>query len=634
MPRAVALPGTPAAAADPQTILHLLDYVGVDYAEAVADGKVKNEDEYKEMLEFTAQAAAQLKALPPNPRQAALVAAGESLAGLVAAKAGAAAVADAAAKLRWALIEAYGVRVAPQRTPDLAAGAELYARQCAGCHGVDGRGDGPAAKGLEPAPADFHDAARMGQRSAYGLYNTITLGVAGTSMRAFKELSAGERWALAFFVASLPGSPEARARGEALWRSGEAKSAFPDLGSVAAFSADEVRTRHGERAVLVHAYLRARPEALAAGKPAPLELAAARIAESVAAYRGGDRAGAQQLAVQAYLEGFELVEASLQNVDAALVRETEREMMALRTLIRSGAPVAQVDDQAVRVGALLEHARAALSSGGLSPETVFASAFLILLREGLEALLVVAAIIAFLVKAGRRDALPYVHMGWIGAIVLGLRTWAVGDQLVAISGANRELMEGITALVASAMLVYVGYWLHSKSSAHAWQGFIRESVGTALADRTLWTMTLVSFLAVYREMFETVLFYQALWVQAGDAGRAALLGGAGRRGRGARRHRMGNFPLQHAAAARAVLRRYVAPAVRACSRARRQGRRGVAGSRRDPRRSRGHPGGALARGVPDLADARRAGGGDCHHRRRFSADPAPDRASGLRRTAK
>lgn len=524
---AVALPGTPAAAADPQTILHLLDYVGIDYAEAVADGKVKNEDEYKEMLEFTAQAAAQLKALPPNPRQAALVAAGESLAGLVAAQAGAAAVADAAAKLRWALIEAYGVRVAPQRTPDLAAGTELYGQHCAGCHGIDGRGDGPAAKGLEPAPADFHDAARMGQRSAYGLYNTITLGVAGTSMRAFKELSEGERWALAFFVANLPGSPEARARGEALWGSGEAKSAFPDLGSVAGLSADEVRTRHGERAVLVHAYLRARPEALAAGKPAPLELAAARIAESVAAYRGGDRAGAQRLAVQAYLEGFELVEASLQNVDAGLVRETEREMMALRALLRSGAPIAQVDDQAVRVGALLERARVALSSGHLSPGTVFASALLILLREGLEALLVVAAIMAFLVKAGRRDALPYVHMGWVGAIALGLLTWAAATELVAISGANRELLEGVTALVAAAMLVYVGYWLHSKSSARAWQSFIKERVGTALADRTLWAMTLVAFLAVYREMFETVLFYQALWVQVGEAERGALLAGAG-----------------------------------------------------------------------------------------------------------
>jgi high-affinity iron transporter len=75
------------------------------------------------------------------------------------------------------------------------------------------------------------------------------------------------------------------------------------------------------------------------------------------------------------------------------------------------------------------------------------------------------------------------------------------------------------------MLLYVGYWLHGKSYAEAWNRFIREHVGQALARRTLWAMAAVSFLAVYREMFEIVLFYQALWAQAGAAGRGAVLGG-------------------------------------------------------------------------------------------------------------
>ena len=512
--------------ADEQTILHLLDYVGVDYPEAVVDGKVKNADEYQEMLEFTAQAGAQIRSLPPNPRQAALAGAADALVSLVEAKAPAAAVAAAAGELRRALIDAYGVRVAPRTVPDLAAGEKLYAAHCAACHGAAGRGDGPAAKGLAPAPSDFHDAARMAQRSAYGLYSTITLGVAGTSMPGFKALSEADRWALAFFVAGFPTSPEARARGEAAWRSGQARAVFPDLGSVAGRSLDEVRALHGEQAAQALVYLLARPDALAAGKPAPLLLAAEKTAASAAAYRKGDRAAAEQLAVQAYLDGFELAEASLQNVDADLVRDTERAMMALRALIRSGAPAAEVDAQAARVEALLERAGSALAGIDLGPGTVFASAFFILLREGLEALLVVAAIIAFLVKAGRRDALPYVHAGWIGAIVAGLLTWAAAAALVDISGANRELLEGLTALAAAAMLLYVGYWLHAKSSVRAWQGFLKERIGAALSARTLWAMAFVSFLAVYREMFETVLFYQALWVQVGAAGRGAFLGGA------------------------------------------------------------------------------------------------------------
>src|SRR6185436_9122388 len=275
----------------------------------------------------------------------------------------------------------------------------------------------------------------------------------------------------------------------------------------------------------LRAWLLAHPEALSAGKPAPIAFALTRIEEAVAAYRQGDRAGALRIAVIAYVEGYELVERPLANADEKLMREGERDMMALRDLIRSEAPLAAVEAQAQRAAATLERAREKLDAGTLSPETIFTSSLVILLREGLEALLVVAAIVAFLIKANRRDALVWVHAGWIGAIVLGFATWAVASYVIDVSGAHREITEGVTGLIAAAMLVYVGYWLHGRSSTRAWQSFIRESVGTALASRTLWAMAGVSFLAVYREMFETVLFYQALWAQAGETGHGALAGG-------------------------------------------------------------------------------------------------------------
>jgi high-affinity iron transporter len=101
----------------------------------------------------------------------------------------------------------------------------------------------------------------------------------------------------------------------------------------------------------------------------------------------------------------------------------------------------------------------------------------------------------------------------------------VSRYLVEISGANREITEGVTALVAAAMLMYVGYWLHSKSHSQAWQRFIGDKLSGALSAGTVWTLALVSFLAVYREAFETVLFYQALSTQAGPQGQSALLGG-------------------------------------------------------------------------------------------------------------
>jgi high-affinity iron transporter len=200
-------------------------------------------------------------------------------------------------------------------------------------------------------------------------------------------------------------------------------------------------------------------------------------------------------------------------------------MMAYRGLLQSDADIQQVEEQAAAARALLVEAREKLGGTRLSQATTFVSALVILLREGAEAILVVAAILAFLARAGRPEARRWVHAGWIAALALGGITWAASNYLVEISGASREITEGVTALVSAAMLLYVGYWLHSKSHSQAWQKFIGDKVSGALSAGTVWTLALISFLAVYREAFETVLFYQALSAQAGPEGNGALFGG-------------------------------------------------------------------------------------------------------------
>jgi high-affinity iron transporter len=513
-----------AFAQEAQTILHLLDYIGVDYPEAIEAGKVKNADEYQEMLEFTAQVTRRIGLLPDNPLKKNLLLEAIGLEQLVKQKAEPPAVAAASSKLRRTIVEAYQLRLAPRAAPDLTKGKALYKQLCVACHGVEGDGNGPAAKGLEPPPSSFHDLGRMAQRSVYGLYNTITLGVEGTSMASFKQLPEHERWALAFYVANL-GVPEARVRaGDALWQAGTARQAFADLGPVATLSTEEVMERHGEQAARVQDYLRAHPEAL---RQSPIAFARQKLADAAQAYAKGDHIAAREAAITGYLEGFELVEAGLANVDPNLMREIERHMLGLRASIEEQPSAAQIDKQVGEIDALLAAAQHKLDTDGLSRTTAFTASLIILLREGLEAILVLAAIIAFVIKTGRKDALPWVHAGWIAALALGAVTWVAATFLIEISGANRELTEGVTALLAAAVLLYVGYWLHSKAYAQSWNRFIREHVGQALAKRTLWALAAVSFLAVYREMFEIVLFYQALWVQAGESGQAAVLGGMG-----------------------------------------------------------------------------------------------------------
>lgn len=109
------------------------------------------------------------------------------------------------------------------------------------------------------------------------------------------------------------------------------------------------------------------------------------------------------------------------------------------------------------------------------------------------------------------------HAGWIAALALGALTWLAASYLIAISGATREATEGITALLAAAVLLYVGFWMHRRIQADRWRNFLGSQLSGALSARTVWALALVSFLAVYREAFETVLFYQALWLQVAPA---------------------------------------------------------------------------------------------------------------------
>jgi len=497
----------------------------VDYPGAVADGKVLDPGEYEEQLEFATGVRAMIAGLPARPERAALEATAAGLLAAIKDKRPGGEVAAIAGDLRRRIIDLYDVPVTPRQPPDLSAAAALYTTHCAVCHGAEGRGDGPVARGLTPPPANLTDPARMGEHSVFGLYSTITLGIKGTAMTGFAPLSEGQRWSLAFYVSTLAASREARERGAALWPRGVGKAELPDLRALVMATPRDVAARSGPDGAAVLAYLRSAPAALAAGRESPIDLSARLLTESLDAYRRGDPARAHQLAVTSYLEGFELAEAPLSAVDSGLKTRVEAEMLRYRTMLKARAPRDEVEVEGRTILSLLDEARRRLDAARLSPATTFTSALVILLREGLEALLVVAALVALLIKSERRDALRYVHAGWIGALALGAVTWLAASSVVTLSGASREATEGVTALLAAVMLLYVGFWMHRHAHAARWQAFIETRVRAALSGRTRWALASIAFLAVYREAFETVLFYQALWIEAGRDGRAAVVAG-------------------------------------------------------------------------------------------------------------
>jgi high-affinity iron transporter len=123
----------------------------------------------------------------------------------------------------------------------------------------------------------------------------------------------------------------------------------------------------------------------------------------------------------------------------------------------------------------------------------------------------------YLRRTEHTTAMRYLHFGWLGALAAGVLTWIGVKTVISISGAQREVVEGAAALLAAVVLLYVGIWLHRHSSAAHWQAFLNKRLGKSLSTGTLWGIAALSFVAVYREILETVLFYETLWLQSGSA---------------------------------------------------------------------------------------------------------------------
>ena len=509
-----------------ETTWRLLDYIAVDYAGAVRAGKVIRDAEFTEMREFSSTVHRNLASLPQRKTKASLMDESAGLQRAIDARQEPDAVARIARSLAADLLAAYPVPLAPQSMPDLGRGASLYRENCASCHGATGQGNGPDAVHLDPPPINFTNRARANQRSLFALEQVIAQGLEGTKMASFRDLPAQDRWALAFHVGRFAYPDSLAERGKALWQAdGKLRETIPDLKTLVSLTPQALAGELGEaKAAPLMAYLRSAPQALTQDSAGSLALTRARLAQSVAAYRSGDASSARRLALSAYLDGFEPVEPVLAGRDPSLMRDIERAMGDLRAAIANGRPVSDVEEQGTLLDELFTRAEATLEAPAEGGISTFLSALTILLREGVEALLVVVAMIAFLRKSDRPDALPYVHGGWIAALAVGVLTWIAATQFIAISGAGRELTEGFGGVFAALVLVSVGIWMHGKSHADAWQRYIRERMSKALSKGSAWFLFALAFLVVYREVFETILFYAAMWTEGAEV---AVLSGAG-----------------------------------------------------------------------------------------------------------
>src|SRR5688500_10718271 len=354
-------------------------------------------------------------------------------------------------------------------------GEGLYARSCLACHGGAGAADGPAASSLTRLPPDIGTFAWQAERSDAALATVVRDGIPGTAMPPSQGLDARQ---LASIVAHLRGLAAARS---------------PAPNAVA--STEDVR---GTAARVL-----------------------ATLDQALASARGGRGSEAGDLAFDAYL-AFEPLETRARARDPGLVAAAERQFADFKGAVRRG-DVRGAERARNTIEAQLPDILALTESPSGKWATFFQS-FLIILREGLEAILVIGAICAFLLKTGNRARLRSIWTGTALALVASAATAVILRTVLRSMPASREIIEGATMLIAVAVLFSVSYWLISKVEAARWQQFIREKVTNALQHGGGSALAFVAFLAVYREGAETALFYQALFGEGTAAMGPIVLG--------------------------------------------------------------------------------------------------------------
>ena len=440
-----------------------------EYGKAVdSDGKLISRDEYDETTGFLQDArtvATRLKGYNAPLTQAIL----DTLIIAVNKRIPPADIRLIHARFNGALGTA-GAMDLPTAPLDTARGHQLYTQNCASCHGDKGLGDGIAAASSPLPVPPIGSKSRTPDLTPGLAYNVVSVGIRGTPMASFAgTLSPQDRWNVVNYIYTLRGT----------------KMELP-----------------------------AAPDATSApGAPAARSVLA--LLDSALEFaRKGRTADAGDRAFDAYI-AFEPLETPARARQPGLVASMERHFADFKGALR-GKDLSMA--QRARDAIALDLPRVVeLTKPTGSGIGAFFQSFLIILREGFEAILVIGAVVAFLIKTGNRDRLHSIWMGIALGLVASALMAIILQTVFAHLPMSREIIEGVTMLAAVAVLFSVSYWLISKVEAAKWQKFIREKVSTALDHGGGKALAVVAFLAVFREGAETALFYQALFSEGSGA---------------------------------------------------------------------------------------------------------------------
>jgi high-affinity iron transporter len=511
-------------------LISLLDYIGLDYPNAVGNGVVINQIEYDEMTEFVDKAISNFNRLSSeidDDKKERLTDDLFNLQRLIAEKEEPDQIHLSSNKIKQEIIKLNIIPISPLRWPDISAGKKVYMENCQTCHGLNGGGDGILSKILSPKPANFLNDTLMKKISPFQVYNTITLGISGTSMPAFDTLSAEAVWNTAFYVMSLRYKEKYNLTKDSLSSLYSSIEPKIPLSKIATLSDDElllmIKTEEKNESL----YLSTIRQYSDNDNQSPsIRKAYSLLDETLSYYVINDYENAGDKALIAYLEGVEPYEQQLAAVDSDLKNKLEAAMNQLRSDINNRKSIEVITEDINKSKELLGLAESRLADNKLSFWFSFFLAASIILREGLEAFLIIITILGVLKSINAEKTIKWFHAGWIFALFIGIISFYFTDLIISLGAQNRELMEGIGSLIAVIMLLYVGFWLHRKTEVSRWKDFVENRIMKLVNSKNMIGLAVISFVVVFREAFESVIFLSTININADESSKDGVYLGA------------------------------------------------------------------------------------------------------------
>ena len=463
-------------------IVMMLNIAAKEFQEGVSDGKVVIDPEYKESKIFLQQATerySKTSAEIENQERATRINRHFSeLSIMIEKKVDSQKVWEKVNHLNSQLITIFGIKInkVPVTPISLTNGKKIFEINCAKCHGLTGNADGPEAKEHNPSPAVLSDPKLTGDKNtvAYDNFEVINVGIANTAMKSWTGiLSEAQIWDVTYYLRTFSNAnvqlpPANLEMGE---KSGSEK---PDQ------IVNKIRNL---------------------------------LAKSLNKFKNGENEEAADIAFDAYLT-YEKIESNIVTRDKPLGLKLESSFGSYRVAIKEAALLENVEK--IQDEILLDLSKGLkLVKNEVSFSGLFIQSFSIIVREGFETILIIAALISFLRKSKNDAHVKNIHIGVVVGILASFLTAYAVHEVLQLNMASQELLEGWIMLVSVVILFSVSYWLVSNIDNKKWQQYINKKMHGALSQGNTFALSAVAFISVYREGFETVLFYKALFLYAG-----------------------------------------------------------------------------------------------------------------------